>query len=552
MQILKKHWILFTIFLVAAALRFWHLGTVPPSLTQDEASLGYNAYSILKTGKDEYGKSFPIIFKSFGDFKPGLYVYLDIPFTAAMGLNEVSTRLPSAVAGVMTVYLIYLVIGTLFTNHKSLAVISAFVAAVNPWLIYFSRGAWEANVSLTLTLAGIYFFLKALKQNRHFILSAVFFGLTMVTYQGAKLSSGIVVLVLLIIYRQEIFKFKFKYIIGGALVGLIISLPIILSFFNGQTGRLAVFSIFSYSRGKEYTQRFLDEGGEKIGDLNYYFFHSESLNFKRGILGRYFNHFSAKFLIFDGDYQNPGHSAPYQGMLLLGDLVFLAVGLIAVVKSHKSDPKPVMFVVLWLFLAPLPAILSRDQVQSVRAINMAVPLIIMVAMGLENIVIWIKTKKVRLLTYLLLTAIYAVGLGYFIDAYYVHVPAHNSNFWNYGYKEIVETLYPMKNDTKDILFEQSYAQPYIYFLYYGWYDPATYQKRASLIKGQNVNDVGSVERLGNILFTNIDWPYLQRNPRTVVVINGITWIPVEVEYKKINEIKYLNGRDSAFKIIEMK
>lgn len=156
-----KYFFLAGVLAVAAFLRLWHLGSVPPSLTPDEAALGYNAYSILHTARDEYGKFLPVIFKSFGDYKPGLYVYLTAPSVAALGLNEFSTRLPSALAGILSVYLIYFVIRELF---PSLEIVAAFVAATNPYLIYFSRGAWEANVSLTLTLAGIYFFFEIISK----------------------------------------------------------------------------------------------------------------------------------------------------------------------------------------------------------------------------------------------------------------------------------------------------------------------------------------------------------------------------------------------------
>src|SRR5258708_4621414 len=149
-----KHWflILFVLF-VALFLRVYKVESNPPGLTSDEASLGYNAYSILKTGRDEYGTLLPIIFKSFGDYKPGLYVYLAVPAIATLGLNETAVRLPSVIAGIFTVYLVYLVTRELFKNDR-LALISLVVAATNPWLIYFSRGAWEVNIALTLTLTG--------------------------------------------------------------------------------------------------------------------------------------------------------------------------------------------------------------------------------------------------------------------------------------------------------------------------------------------------------------------------------------------------------------
>jgi len=107
-KLLNKN-ILWLIILLAAIIRVWNLDNIPPHLTPDEASLGYNAYSILKTGKDEYGKTLPLIFKSFGDYKPGLYIYTTVPFVAVLGLSEFSVRLPSAIFGVISIYLIYLI-----------------------------------------------------------------------------------------------------------------------------------------------------------------------------------------------------------------------------------------------------------------------------------------------------------------------------------------------------------------------------------------------------------------------------------------------------------
>ena len=83
------------IFIISFVIRYISIQTTP--LLWDEASLGYNAYSILKTGRDEYGTFLPIIFKSFGDYKPGLYVYLCLPFVYILGLNELSVRLPSII-----------------------------------------------------------------------------------------------------------------------------------------------------------------------------------------------------------------------------------------------------------------------------------------------------------------------------------------------------------------------------------------------------------------------------------------------------------------------
>lgn len=552
---------------MAIFLRLYKLDSIPPHLSPDETALGYNAYSILKTGKDEYGQVLPIIFKSFGDYKPGLYIYLTVPFVATLGLNEFSVRLPSALSGILSVYLIYLVIKKLFsslgTGNLKLEIVAAFVAATNPWLIYFSRGAWEVNIALTLTLAGIYFFIKSFENNKFLVLSSSLFALTLLAYQGAKLSTGIVVILLLIVYWREILKIDKRLLLGAGLTGLIISLPIIFSIFSGRAGRLTVFSVFSYPRPREYLQDMLNEGQEKIGDLNYYLFHSETLNFKRGIMGRWFNHFSAKFLFFEGDWQNPRHSAPNHGVLLLSDLILLAFGFLAL-KRHGFS-KESLFFGFWLLLAPMPAALSRDQVHAVRSLNMAVPLIIVLSFGLSSIVERIKTYRnpiIRYSFFFILLLVYAGSYTYFLDAYFVHLPKHNSKNWEYGYKQVVQEVSKIQSGYKTIKVQQSFAQPYIYFLFHGGdgysqgYDPAKYQKQAKLAESEYKGDVGYVEHLENICFCEINWYTDSQEKNTLVVSDPIKLSPEMYRdqklYAVIKEIKYLNKRDVAFRIIEVK
>src|SRR3989304_380315 len=256
MQIIKaKRFILFSILILAFLLGFWKVGSVPPHLTPDEAALGYNAYSILKTGKDFWGQGFPIIFKSFGDYTPGLYVYLAAPFIAAFGLTEFAVRVPNAIFGVGVIYFIYLIARIIFEkskyeNFERVAFFALFLSAINPWLIHFSRGAWPPNLALLLTLIGIYFFLKSLEKSRLILVSAIFFALTLLSYQGAKLSSAIVIILLGLFFINHLKKLDKKIILGSLVAGIIISSPILASVYTGQAGRLSVVSVFSYSRSE--------------------------------------------------------------------------------------------------------------------------------------------------------------------------------------------------------------------------------------------------------------------------------------------------------------
>lgn len=551
---MKINKFLLAILTLGAILRFYHLGSTPPSLSPDEASLGYNAYSILNTGRDEYGHLLPIIFKSFGDYKPGLYVYLSVPFVAIFGLTEAAIRLPAALSGILAIYLLYMIVKHLF--DEKLALLSALVLAILPWHIYFSHAAWEVNVSLTLTLAGVYFYLLSINKPKWLLASAIGFGLTLITYQGAKMSSAIILILLLAIYPKSILK-HFKLSLLSAILGLLISLPIISSIFTGHASRLRVFSVFSYPRPIEILQPFLDEGNEQIGSLSYYLFHSETLNFGRGILGRWYNHLSPRFLVFEGDWQNLKHGAPNQGVLLWIEGVFLILGLISILR--KKVDKPSLLVLFWLLLAPLPSVLSRDQVHSVRALPMLIPLTIIIALGINYYYLqFIKNKnKIVTITALLFAIIGSVvSIIYFLDAYFIHVNEHNSQLWNYGYKQAVQTVNSNMDKYEHIIIQQSYDQPYIYFLFYLKYDPAIYQQEAKLITGDTEGDVGKVEHLGDkVVFGPVDWSVKRGDSGTLFVADTIR-IPVvdsvdPLLFDNLNDIKYLNGF-TAFRVIGIK
>jgi len=156
--------LLTVIIFIGAFLRFYQLGFNPPSLTWDEASIGYNAYSILKTGKDEYGNLFPISIRSFDDYKPPVYTYLTVPFIAALGLNEFSVRLPAAIIGVFFVVVIYFLVKELLQKwdkkfYETVSCASALFIAISPMSLQFSRAAFEGNIGLFfLMLALLLFF----------------------------------------------------------------------------------------------------------------------------------------------------------------------------------------------------------------------------------------------------------------------------------------------------------------------------------------------------------------------------------------------------------
>jgi 4-amino-4-deoxy-L-arabinose transferase-like glycosyltransferase len=219
--------ILFWLIIVLATfLRLWNLNNYPAGLNADEAAIGYNAYSLIQTGKDEHGVSWPIHFKSFGDFKPGFYFYLVLPFVKLLGLNIWAVRFPNAILGILLVVLIMFFVKEIFgeksvTNRFSLW--SGFFLAISPWHLHYSRGGWEAGTATFFILAGVYFFFKALSKPKYFVLCSLFFVVSLYTYHSARLVVPLLFLILIILYRKKIFlKSNLKWIIISVLIGLVI------------------------------------------------------------------------------------------------------------------------------------------------------------------------------------------------------------------------------------------------------------------------------------------------------------------------------------------
>src|SRR3989344_5183236 len=119
-KIFKENLFLIFIILLAVILRFYNLSTIPVGFNDDEAAFGYNAYSILKTGRDEWVRFLPFpVFESFGDWKLVGYLYPVVLSQFIFGVNEFATRVPSAIFGVFAIISTYFLTKKLFENNNS-------------------------------------------------------------------------------------------------------------------------------------------------------------------------------------------------------------------------------------------------------------------------------------------------------------------------------------------------------------------------------------------------------------------------------------------------
>ena len=504
---------IFIIILLAAILRLPFLDSFPPHLRNDEAALGYNAYSILETARDEHGNFLPLIFKAFGDWKMGLYIYLIVPFVAMLGLNEVAVRLPYALAGIVSVLFLYGVVLELFNKRTALA--AAFLISISPLFVPMSRGAWDVTVGLTL--AGIYFFLLALKdKNLFFLLSSFCFGISLLSSQAAKLSTPVILVLLIIIFFKDFKKVSIRIILLGFLIIFLFAFPVILSFSQGKVSRITTLSIFSYPSSNE-------------GPIVYY---------TKAILSRVFNVYSFRTLFLKGDL-NPQHGAPDIGPFLLMDTIFLLFGFIKVIQMGFT--KQVLFILSLLFLLTLPSALTIEKVNLQRILTLFIPFLLIEALGM--VLFWEKIKQKKWFLGIIIT-LYISNYIYFLDQYIIHGPKKN-DAWQYGYKQIIEKISPIQNQYQKIIVQQGLEHPYIFFLFYQKYDPAKYQAQVSqvFIPNKDGKDMGLVSGIDNIKFEYIDWS--KKVEQGVLYIMPVYKLEQQTkfysDYKIVDEVKDLNG-----------
>jgi len=463
--------LLFFIVLFAAFLRFYALDKIPGSLNIDEAAVGYTSFSLLHTGMDEHGVSLPLTLQSFGDWKLPGYSYVGILPVAMFGLNEFSTRLPSATAGVIAVLLSFYISLKLF-KRKDLALITALLFALSPWSIYFSRAAYEVNLATTFFLIGFSAFLKYFEESRWkllwLILSSVFFGITVFTYNSFIIFTPLFVVGIAYLYRDRI-KLNFKLLIPVIILTAMVAVSFYSSIFTStnKTSTLLVFNDQNTVYNRVDIFRTDKASNNPIEKIIYNKFTGGVYQFGQN----YLSAFSPSFL-FDKGGDKLVDNLGYFGNLYLIDILFIAVGFAGLLLQREKSLK---LILLWLALAPIPAALTKSPQSSTRLFLLMPVLVIVSAYGIWQIMQFLKQRSVKnyLLKFLIL-GLFIYNVVLFMDGYFIHLNAQRARFWDYGYKQAAELS--LKYPDYKIVMRGPENFPYIYFLFYNQYNPENFRK----------------------------------------------------------------------------
>ncbi|MBI2021600.1 glycosyltransferase family 39 protein [Candidatus Daviesbacteria bacterium] len=528
------------VFLIGLIFRVINLPKANISLSMDEAAEGYNAYSIFKTGKDEYGTAWPLSFRSTGDYKSPLLIYLMVPAIAVFGLNEFGIRITVALIGALTIVVVFF-LTKLLTNNNLIALVASFSLAISPWHLKPSRLSHDVTLGLFLVLLGTLLFFIALKANKKiFWLSAVVFGLTFYAYHAQKVFTPLLLISLFLIYRKQLLKRK-RELIFASLVGLVVIIPFLFIISTPQ-GRTRVDMTFLTKdidiSGQLHQQNENLNLAQKIFDNNFFL----TFNFWSK---RYLDYFDFNLLFVNGmGYTLP--NAPDIGFLYLFELPFFLIGLYVIwVKKLIFKKEEKILLVVWLLIGPLAASLANNAKHHFRSLTLIPSLELIVGSGFYYTLGKIKKnfwqKRILLVG---LSTVVIFSVSYMSDLYFIQYQVTNSEFYMDGWKEAV--LYALDNHDKykEVILDSRYGTlgpytivtPYIYLLFYGQIDPYTYQNSPVRLQDGKYGI-----RYQNFDYRRIDWT-VDKDKKDILFI-GSPWVLPAKDEEIVQRFYLYNGKE---------
>jgi 4-amino-4-deoxy-L-arabinose transferase-like glycosyltransferase len=518
---------LFYIFLFALLLRTYHLNSIPNGFHVDEVKVGWNAYSILKTGADDWGNKWQLYYNSFGDFRPSGIIYLDIPFVALFGLHEWVVRLPASLFGALLIVPIYF-FTLLTTKKKTIALLSAFFSTISPWSIDLSRATSEAIIAVFLVLCGLCFLVKYIQSTRKsfllfafcFLFSSYFF------YHSARLLVPLLVVSIIYFYRNSIASIKKSVLIATSI--LLIS-TIFFATIGESKERFSQVSIFNDLNIKTMRDQLpFEDGANNVFTARV--FHNKYMLYSIELVQQYTKYFSPDFLI--GDAGNPlRYTTVGNGVLMFVELFLFILG-IGMVLKNKLNSLPMYL----LLLAPLPAALTTEDVPNMSRAAFMIPFIsVLVAYGFVSLT--------RLRWKFIVSILLLINSIYFFHMYFIHNKNHEPIPLNrnVGTKQVIDEIMKVK-DQYDIIYLTNIPDSlYPWFAFYTKPNPKDFNELAKK------RDDGAWQ-FENIIFGQIKCPTKDVNEKDYpgkkilfVDAEGCDLNPETVKHNKLVEIKRTQG-----------
>jgi len=499
--------IIIVLLVISLALRLYQLGNVPNGLTVDEADMGYNSYSIIKTKADVYGKHLPLFFQSLDDYKAAFGIYVPIPAILIFGLSEFSIRLIPAILGSITPILIYFLLQLLYPKNRTLALIAAILAMFAPWNIQISRANLPYIQLIFFYLIFSLLFFSSFKKPKLLLLSGVFLGLTLYVYYAAIIYLPLIFLFLFLIYREHFLK-NIKLTLAAFLVLLIFFIPAINHYQTASSrSRLNAISVLTPDITLPTSIKEIEQDQENNFQLST-IFHNRRLIYFSAMLDNYFDYFNPDYLFVNSKniryfYINN------VGLFYLIELPFFIYGFYLLIKRRSQND---LFVISLLLIGPIPAMITLGSPFPHRGILLLLSIQLITAVGISLFLQNLKKFSYSSQVKWGLVAIYSVSVYFFLHQYFVHSPreftSENDNgAWFSTVRDAIPKVNSLADQYQKVVFTWSQGKlvPAVYFLFYNQINPQIMQKETAKWVNETPSYRQIYDQIANIEFRPINW-----------------------------------------------
>lgn len=449
--------------------------------------VGYQAYSILKTGKDYHGELPGLVVHSFADYRAPLLIYITIPFVAIFGLTTLAVKLPIVLLGTLSVLLIYIVSKLIFKDQK-IALIAAALTVFVPWNIQYSRIAYEAMLMLTLFLGGLIFFIKGLNKPKFFIYAAILFSLDLFAYNTMKLFIPSMIGALILI-NYKTFKKSFisnkSVIIAMVIFSVAFGAGLFGTIFQKGGQRFNEISIFTDPTNASQVNYFRSNSQVAyvgVGDINLSprlvdkIVYNKPFMILDRITQNYLKAFSVEFLFIKGD-TNTRHSGSEVGALFRIEVLTVLFGFIFLILNFKKNPKISILLLTWIALSPFASIITREGSNHATRLFMLFPaLTITSALGV-NYLFQLVPKKIKLITSCVLIAAWLFGIMSFLNFYFGAYTTESARAFQFGFNQSAQIAIDNKTKYDYVIIDDKTDSALMNYLFVSNYDPSLLQEK---------------------------------------------------------------------------
>lgn len=413
--------IFFVVILVAIFFRFYNLGNIPISMSDDEIRESMSAYSFITSGKDLYGMSYPLSFNLDGFVFAPVTTYMVGLFIGLFGLSMWGARVGYAVAGVMSVIGVYLLSYEILKN-RYISLLSMFGAAVSVWAINVSRFAHEGIFSLMFMTFATYFLIRTKKNDyKNLVVSFVLFFCAFYSYAAIKLDVLPVVLVVLVFKFKE---WKKKQIIAvlGSLILLFGSFFVLSKIQNAaQYGAYPFYFMDKSTIANEVELQRRNSNAPPFLETLY---HNKFSYIASIAVYNYLYAFSFQYLFLSQEASGI-YSMWDRGQMYLIELPLFLIGILFAFTKYRKQ----FFLMLSLLLiAPLPSVIGTMPTSyTMRSIYMIPFLYLFAGIGVFHLVNIIKAKSLRNLVVVILLIAYLYSVGRYFVQYTYDWKIHNAS-----------------------------------------------------------------------------------------------------------------------------